>query len=174
MKSDLYSLFKLNDILKYDDDTTLHVPEHIDIRLETEFNHIKSRASANKLHLNRSKSNEIVFRLPRIKYFYFSPAVGETEQLDCVILLGVVFQTNLTMSRSVHPLSSAQRMHLLKLIVSSEADLEGAEPTLPPTFQAEGQGIGPLQSRSLSPTSKSSPRGVAGVAMVATATPNPF
>jgi len=115
MKSDLYSLFKLNDILKYDDDTTLHVPEHIDIRLETEFNHIKSRASANKLHLNRSKSNEIVFRLPRIKYFYFSPAVGETEQLDCVILLGVVFQTNLTMSRSVHPLSSAQRMHLLKL-----------------------------------------------------------
>jgi len=38
MKSDLRTISELNDIFKYADDTTLLVPEHIDVDLNSEFN----------------------------------------------------------------------------------------------------------------------------------------
>jgi len=40
MKSDLRTISELNDIFKYTDDTTLLVPEHTDVDLNNEFNHI--------------------------------------------------------------------------------------------------------------------------------------
>ena len=88
MKSDLYALSELND---YADDTTLLVPEHTDTELEVEFNHIKAWAAANCLHLNLSKTKEVVFRQPRITYFHLPPAVGDIEQVNCFKLLGVIF-----------------------------------------------------------------------------------
>ena len=41
MKSDLRTISELNDIFKYADDTILLVPEHTDVDLNSEFNHIK-------------------------------------------------------------------------------------------------------------------------------------
>ena len=41
MKSDLRTISELNGIFKYADDTTLLVPEHIDVDLNSEFNHIR-------------------------------------------------------------------------------------------------------------------------------------
>ena len=47
MKSDLRTISELNDIFKYADDTTLLVPEHTDVDLNSEFNHIKQWAVTN-------------------------------------------------------------------------------------------------------------------------------
>ena len=118
MKSDLCALSELNDIFKYADDTTLLVPEHTDTELEVEFNHIKAWAAANCIHLNLSKTKEMVFRQPRIAYFHLPPAVGDIEQVNCCKLLGVIFQSNLKMDSHVHYIISqcAQRMYLLKLL----------------------------------------------------------
>ena len=88
---DLCALSELNDVFKYADDTTLLVPEHTDTELEVEFNRIKAWAAANCLHLNLSKTKEVVFRQPRITYFHLLPAVGDIEQVNCCKLLGVIF-----------------------------------------------------------------------------------
>jgi len=85
-----------------DDDTTLLVSEHTDTELEVEFNHIKAWAAANCLHLNLSKTKEVVFRQPRITYFHLPPAVGDIEQVNCFKLLGVIFQSDLKMDSHVH------------------------------------------------------------------------
>ena len=51
MKSDLHTLSELNSIFKYADDTTLLVPQHSDIDISDEFDHIKTWALVNKLTL---------------------------------------------------------------------------------------------------------------------------
>ena len=62
------------------------MPEHTDteLHMEVEFNHIKASAAANCLHLNLSKTKEMVFRQPRITYFHLPPAVGDIEQVIAV------------------------------------------------------------------------------------------
>ena len=42
MKSDLHTMSRLNDMFKYANDTTLLVPEHNDIDIDIEFNHVKA------------------------------------------------------------------------------------------------------------------------------------
>jgi len=42
MKSDLHDLSQLNDLFKYADDTTLFVPEHTDISISSEFDHVRT------------------------------------------------------------------------------------------------------------------------------------
>jgi len=109
---------KLNTIFKYADDATLLVPEHTDVSICDEFEHVKAWASVNKLVLNLFKTKEIVFKRPRALHFHMPPAVDETEQLHCVKLLGVLFQDNLKMYSHVQNILSqcAQRMYLLKLL----------------------------------------------------------
>jgi len=48
-----------------------------------------------------------------------TPAVGDTEQVNCCKLLEVIFQSNLKMDSHVHYIISqcAQRMYLLKLLL---------------------------------------------------------
>ena len=41
MKSDLHAMSKLNTLFKYADDTTLIVPEHTDVSICDEFEHVK-------------------------------------------------------------------------------------------------------------------------------------
>jgi len=63
----------------------LLVPEHTDIGIgmHTEFNfkHKILQAAARQLHLNPNKTKEMVFSLPRIKYFHLPPAVHEIEHV---------------------------------------------------------------------------------------------
>ena len=98
MKSDLQAISRLNTVLKYADDTTLVVPEHIDVSIHDEYEHAKVWAfSVNKLLLNALKTKEIVFKRPRALHFHMPPALDEIEQLNCVKLLGVLFQDNVKM-----------------------------------------------------------------------------
>jgi len=81
MKSDLHAMSKLNTIFKYADDTPLLVPEHSDVSICDEFEHVKAWASVNKRMLNLFRTKEIVFKRPRALHFHMPPAVDETEQL---------------------------------------------------------------------------------------------
>ena len=118
MKCDLHALSETNHIFKYADDTTLLVPQHTDIELDIEFNHVKSWATTNQLTLNLSKTKELVFKRPRVQHFHMPPNVDDTEQINCCKLLGVIFQSNLKMDPHVQYILSqcAQRMYLLKLL----------------------------------------------------------
>ena len=80
--------------------------EHTGTELEVEFNHIKAWAAANCLHLNLSKTKEIVFRQPRITYFHLPPAVDDIEQVNCCKLLGVISQSNFKMDSHMYTTSS--------------------------------------------------------------------
>ena len=95
MKSDLCTISELNDIFKYADDTTVLVPEHTDVYLNSEFNHIKQWAATNGLIINSNKTKEVVFR-QRVSCFHL-PAAIDIEQVDCCKLLGVMFQKNCKM-----------------------------------------------------------------------------
>ena len=53
IKSDLSTLSEQNSGFKYDDDTTLLVPEHTDTNINDEFEHIQVWATANKLVINQ-------------------------------------------------------------------------------------------------------------------------
>ena len=63
MKSDLDTMSQLNDMFEYADDTTLLVPEHSDIGIDIEVNHVKAWAAINGLTFNLNKTTEIVFSL---------------------------------------------------------------------------------------------------------------
>ena len=99
MKSDLHTRSQLSDMFKYADDTTL--PEHTDIGIDIEFNHVKAWAAINGLTLNLNKTKEIVFRRPTAQSFHLPPAIDNIEQLNCSKLLGVLFQPNLKMDSHV-------------------------------------------------------------------------
>jgi len=60
MKSDLHTMSQLNDMFKYTDDTTILVPEHTDIGIDMEFNHVKAWAAINGLTLNLNKISAII------------------------------------------------------------------------------------------------------------------
>ena len=58
---DLHPVVKANDLLKYADDTYLIVSAENSSSCENELQHIKRWATVNNLHLNQSKSAEIIF-----------------------------------------------------------------------------------------------------------------
>jgi len=51
-------------LIKYADDTNLLVPETSNCTLSEEFEHIKNWALANKMVINMSKTEELVFYRP--------------------------------------------------------------------------------------------------------------
>ena len=118
MKSDQSAVSDSTVIFKYADDTMLLVPEHTDVNIDIEFNHIRHWAVLNKLILYLDKTKEIVFRRPRVQHFQLPPRVEDTEQLDCNTLLGVTFKSNLKVDSHVQYLLAqcSQRLYLLKLL----------------------------------------------------------
>ena len=120
MKTDLRTLSVNNRLFKFADDTTLLVPEHSDISLETEFDHIKLWASDNHLNLNLNKTKEIVLHRPRVMSFHLPPAVEGLDRVVTAKLLGVFIQSDFKMDLHVQNLLSqcSQRMYLLKLLRS--------------------------------------------------------
>jgi len=84
LKSDLLAISELNDIFKYADDSiTLLVPEHTDVDLNIEYNHIKQWAATNGLIINSNKTKKVIFRQPRVSCFHLPAAIDNTEQVDC-------------------------------------------------------------------------------------------
>ena len=67
------SVSAINDIFKYADDTTLLVPQHTDVELDVDSTKCESLGcykSTNCLKLNLSKTKEIVFKRPVVRYFH--------------------------------------------------------------------------------------------------------
>jgi len=55
------------------------VPEHTDVDLNSEFNHIKQWAAANGLIINSNKTKEVVFRQPRVSCFHLPAAIDDID-----------------------------------------------------------------------------------------------
>ena len=102
MKSDQSAVSDSTVIFKYADDTMLLVPEHTDVNIDIEFNHIRHWAVLNKLILNLDKTKEIVFRRPRVQHFQLPSRVEDIEQLDCNTLVGVILQSNSNLKINSH------------------------------------------------------------------------
>ena len=66
---------------KYADDINLIVPQHSDVDLPTEFEHVKNWASDNKMIINLAKTKEIVFRRPCPKQDHLPSSF---DCIDCV------------------------------------------------------------------------------------------
>ena len=95
MKSDLQAISRRNTLFKYADDTTLVVPEHTDVSIHDEFEHVKEWASVNKLLLNHLKTKEIVFRRPRALHFHI-PRQPLKRLSSCIVLNCLVFCSKIT------------------------------------------------------------------------------
>jgi len=54
--SDLHTLSPQNVIIKYADDTTLHVAQHSSVDIDQEYNHVRSWSTQNKLSINTDKT----------------------------------------------------------------------------------------------------------------------
>jgi len=91
-ENDLQAISKLNILLKYADDTTLVVPEHTDVSIHDEFEHVKVWASVNKILLNHLKTKEIVFKRPMALHFHMPPALEEIDQHHCLNCLVCCFK----------------------------------------------------------------------------------
>ena len=115
MESDLKPKSPCNMLFKYADDTNLAVPGITDVTLTDEFLHIKELAYHNKMIINESKTEEIVFRRPSPKRLHMFPSVDGIE-LDNVKLLGVILQNNFSVEMHVTYILSicSQRIFLLK------------------------------------------------------------
>ena len=60
----------------------------------------------------------MIFKRPRVQYFYMPPPLDDIEQLDCCMLLAVILQYNFKMVSHIQFILSqcAQRLYLLKLL----------------------------------------------------------
>jgi len=105
-------------MFKYADDTNLLVPAYSDVSLLSEFEHVKQWAADNKIIINVSKTEELVFQRPSLKHFLALSAVCGIEQvgLPSSKLLGVIFKNNLSIDKHVTAVlkSCSQRAKLLR------------------------------------------------------------
>ena len=86
IKSDLRAISGLYTLLEYADITTLvHVvPEHTDVSIHDEFEHVKVWASV--LLFNHREIKEIVFKRPRALHFYMLPGHPSKRLSSCIVL----------------------------------------------------------------------------------------
>ena len=106
-----------NKIDKYADDTTLLVPQHSDISIETEFAHVQEWSQNNKLVINTSKTKEIIFwRSKKASSKYNLPLLNNIQRVNHVVLLGVTLESNLGWSIHINNILSQamQRFYLLR------------------------------------------------------------
>jgi len=109
-----------NKLMKYADDTNLLVPETSNCTLSKEFERIKDWALANKMVINTSKTEELVFYRPHPSRSHMPLAVDNIEQVKIARLLGVIFSGNLNFDEHVTYVLSicSQRLYLIKLLRS--------------------------------------------------------
>ena len=118
MECDFPPLSLVNEMLKYADDTNLLVLQHTDIPIEVEYQNMLQWANLNKLTINVSKTKETVFRRPCLRSLDIQPSFNNTEMVDEVKLLGIIFTSKLTFNKYVNDMLSLcnQRFYLLKLL----------------------------------------------------------
>jgi hypothetical protein len=118
MVSDLDCISRLNDLLKYADDTTLIAPECSDVSLELEFEHVKQWAKDNLLIINPDKTKEIIFRIPSPLNHITPAPIATIERVSQAKLLGLIINSNLDFESHISAFLSTgnQRLYLLKLL----------------------------------------------------------
>ena len=108
-----------NKIDKYADDTTLLVPQHSDISIETEFAHVQEWSLNNKLVIKTSKTKKIIFwRSKKASSKYNLPPclLNNIQRVNHVVLLGVTLESNLGWSIHINNILSqaTQSFYLLR------------------------------------------------------------
>ena len=87
MESDLHTIFLMNMLIKYADDTNLLVPSVSDVGLAEEFSHVKQWAAENRMVINILKTKEIVFRRPNPRLYINPVPISEVQQVTTAKLL---------------------------------------------------------------------------------------
>jgi len=90
------TLSPINILSNYADDIKLIVPQYCDVDLAAEFDSILRWAMHNKMTVNLSKTNEIVFRQPCPLQYNLVPFVDVVALVDHVKSLGVTLQQGLS------------------------------------------------------------------------------
>jgi len=70
-----------NNLFKYTDDTTLLVPEHGDVDIDTEFGHVHVCALHNTLCINTIKTKDSVLHQPRARSHYMVLSIDDVERV---------------------------------------------------------------------------------------------
>ena len=99
----MYPVAEGNDLLKYADDTYLIVPAENSPSCEDELHYIKQWATANNLHLNQSKSAEIIFLSRGTRSIHVEPPslITGIKRVNSIKALGVTLSSELSMSAHV-------------------------------------------------------------------------
>ena len=109
-----------NDMFKFADDSSLVIPASNAHTRERELEHIQQWASENKLSLNKSKSQEIIFRKPRSRGTTDVPIIPGIQRVNSLKIIGVTLCSNFSMQDHVSSVisSSAQSLYALRVLRS--------------------------------------------------------
>ena len=126
MLSDLKLLSIINILCKFADDTNVLTPEHSDVSLEQEFQHICHWTEINKMVLNKCKTKEIVFRKPSPRHVILPQSLPAIEQVEIANILGVKFTNRLKFDDHVKSLLAQgnQRLYLIKQLKNQGLPLD--------------------------------------------------
>ena len=118
--SDLRPIYDHNEILKFADDTYLIIPSlYLDTTVD-ELNNIDDWSASNNLHLNRSKSNEILFYSSHSKFMVsvLPPPINNIVRVSSLKCLGVVLQSYFSFSDHISAIinNCASNLYALRIL----------------------------------------------------------
>jgi hypothetical protein len=121
-------------MFKFADDSSLVKPASNAHTRKRELEHIQEWASENKLSLNKSKSQEIIFRKPRSRGTTDVPTIPGIQRVNSLKIIRVTLSSNFSMQEHVSSFisSSAQSLYALRVLRSHGFD----DQSLQTVFQA--------------------------------------
>ena len=117
--SDLRTIFLLNILFKYADDTYLIVPASLSHTIEQELKSIADWAAANNLTLNTKKSTEIIIFKPKSNNANLPPPpIPGIQRVDQLVVLGVTIHERLSFKPHIDKVVSrcAQTFYALRVL----------------------------------------------------------
>jgi len=118
--TDLRPIHNLNFLDKFADDTYLIVPACNDHTIASELQSIERWSNLNNLKLNKDKSQELIIFSSKRKNVNTVVASPNIERVDSLKMLGVTFDSNLSVSTHVSNVcqTAAQSLYAVKLLSS--------------------------------------------------------
>jgi len=118
--TDLRPIHNLNFLDKFADDTYLIVPACNDHTIASELQSIERWSILNNLKLNKDKSQELIIFSSKRKNVNTVVASPNIERVDSLKMLGVTFDSNLSVSTHVSNVcqTAAQSLYAVKLLSS--------------------------------------------------------
>ena len=120
--SDLRTIFLLNILFKYADDTYLIVPASLSHTIDMELKSIADWAAANNLTLNTKKSMEIIIRKPKSNNANSPPPpIQGIQRVDQMVVLGILIHERLSFKPHIDNVVSrcAQTFYALRVLKSA-------------------------------------------------------